>query len=811
MEFFNQLLTSYSLLKKRKLHVVMDEAKAVVTGYSDVQKFAQNDTERGAIAKQVIQKVDAAVAAVEGNPMSAEGAQEVLSDPDNPESGKIVKVPRFSNPSDLISITRANGAVSSDGVAGYKNELTNKLWQESLSGKVGAEDGEGLDSETQELLLRNNVSELINLNTEDSTLGSNLIGALGDMYRLSKELGIDSLFSTKTTSIPTKVYQSLLGTKYQVATEEEALQGNLAKYQRPNPEAVLGSLQNLNKVLKLYKKSETTEKLTQDEYDFVKNHINRVSFRQGGRERFRVFVKSNDLEGLGLSFDWETRTTSTDLQNVLNRFEDNLERLSSDGDIDYTGLNYTDITDKVSAGGLGHVIGDVAEEIGPVISLLQQGRTKEVSKIWDALYEKHGKNIEAAFAVSEGAQSGELIGTDETEALNVELKQLMSTYGTTKGGEVLGKLIPTLLNSVGQDMMRMKPDFVVRVGQSRAGTGGDKTDQMMFYKTEEQAIEAAKSAGGVSVKSGTLKDLISKSELDSTKKSYGKSIVNPDQEYYYIDDNLKCTNDPSRTNMGSTAGPLRIAEGFQDTNDSWSQGLVQALGVSPQVAAGARDNFKTVENDIRLLNSIFDGPGSTSVSPAAAKKTFIAALSDESWESLGITTAKERAKIGKLITSAKTDDAQRTIKRKLEQGIITRRIENNSEDSSWRATAALMMMKGCYDTAGGSKMVVDYLTGDHYRYNGNKPMMKKFKQYMETGEGWSSSPGTLGEGSSFGIGGYTAKFQHSKQTGVVGLKFDGPVPKRAKVKTEDSEHTVASLMDKLLEVQQLIFSSLIKE
>ena len=82
---------------------------------------------------------------------------------------------------------------------------------------------------------------------------------------------------------------------------------------------------------------------------------------------------------------------------------------------------------------------------------------------------------------------------------------------------------------------------------------------------------------------------------------------------------------------------------------------------------------------------------------------------------------------------------------------------------------------------------------------------------METGEGWSSSPGTLGEGSSFGIGGYTAKFQHSSQTGVVGLKFDGPVPKRAKIKTEDSEHTVASLMDKLLEVQQLIFSSLIKE
>jgi len=287
---------------------------------------------------------------------------------------------------------------------------------------------------------------------------------------------------------------------------------------------------------------------------------------------------------------------------------------------------------------------------------------------------------------------------------------------------------------------------------------------------------------------------------------------------------LKCTNNSGSTNAGTGAGPLVMSQDFRNPEDTYSQNLIKTLGLDKSTKDAAMAHFEQVEADSRLINSIFDKGGST-VGPEQAANTFVQALEDGALADLGIS-ASEREDIKKLIQDTENSPKEiNKLKRKLEGGILSRRIENgsNSDDKGWRAVGALMMMRGCYDTANGSKLVVNYLTGSNFRYNGNKPMLKKFKNYMKTGEGWSKSRGGFGHGSSFSIHGYRCSLTHSPETGTVGTKFTAPVTQAAEralgISSQDAlspensstEYSTTELMNMLLEVQQLIFSNLVKE
>ena len=810
MEFFNQLLTSYNLLKKRKLQVTLDEESpgAKLTKFSEVEKISRGNSEHAEAARQATEKAQSETEQMFASPPDTEYRRQAT--PGNP-----IPIARRDDTGKLIPYGKpAQLKVKSDLAVKYYLELVNQ---------GVAQDGEVLSVETQELLSRTGVQELVDkLNEEEDGAGSRLVGELGEVYRLSNELGLDSLFLNRSTSIPNKVVESLTGKKYQFSTEEDALAGRLIgdKYTRPTSDQVIGSLQNLKQVLSLYKKSETTEGLSQNEYEYLKNTIKRVSYRAGGRESFRVFVRSSEIdkESLGLSFDWRSDTAPTDLQNVIRKLEENLDRLATDEKIDdYDGLPFVEVTPpegRVDS----HVIGDVAEDCGPIVSLLQMGETKKAAKLFEELFKKHGKKISDTFKLNDAATDGDLIGTQITEETRQFVNELKENFQSDDARTVFSKLLPTLISSVANDIMRMKPDFVMRVGGGRAGIGGDKTDQVLFYDTAESAAEASKEAG-TEAKVGKLKDILSDKELERAKELYGNRI-DENKDYHYIDDSLKCTNDPGRTNLGTGAGPLVMAQDFRNEDDTWSQGLIKTLGLKGATKQATMANFEQVEADSRLLNSIFDA-GGTSVSPEESANTFIAALDGGALASLGIEES-ERKSIKKLIKDElgrKGGGDIAGLKRKLEHGILTKRIENGSAvgDESWRAVGALMMMRGCYDTSKGSKLVVDYLTGNNYRYNGNKPMMKKFKNYMKTGEGWTSSKGDFGTGSSFGIGGYTCKFTHSAATGTVGTKFDGPVERGSVRKLEagpensSTEYSTTELMNMLLEVQQLIFSNLVKE
>ena len=113
-------------------------------------------------------------------------------------------------------------------------------------------------------------------------------------------------------------------------------------------------------------------------------------------------------------------------------------------------------------------------------------------------------------------------------------------------------------------------------------------------------------------------------------------------------------------------------------------------------------------------------------------------------------------------------------------------------------------MRGCYDTTESDFDVQNYLTGESFNYDGNKKMTDAFKNFIATGEGLEVTKRGLS------IHGYTANFSMDSSSGRHSMEMSGPVDQSALVK-DSLEYSPTELMNKLLEVQQLMFTHLIKE
>ena len=463
--------------------------------------------------------------------------------------------------------------------------------------------------------------------------------------------------------------------------------------------------------------------------------------------------------------------------------------------------------------------------------------------------------IRRAFKLDEVYDDGFLVGTGKEAALNASLAKLVKDYGTNEPGEILQKIATSLMNSVATDMLRLQPKYAARVGKSRAGKEAkgtnDKTDVVLFYPNEEAARAAGKIADTDAKgdpnnsKSKRVIDVVQGEDLENLKELYPDlakeleasretledgTLGEPQLKMWYTDDNMKCTSDGKTTNAGSTSGPQVIAEQFTNPKDPHSLTLMKALG-SPKTlksmgvqVGGVRECFKTVQSDMKAVDTLLDGLGSTSVGPDEAKQVFLDALGQPALDALGIDETQQQD-IHSLISEINgSPDARNKLRAKLQQGLLTRRLEragDGPEGANWRAAGALTVMRGCYDGNNGSKVVYDYGDEAYYRYNNNKYLMDSMRDYVRTGKGLTHQSAKIGEGSSMAIDGYRGTFTGGSES--VGMKWVASVhgkkhkietpqaPTQASPQEDGIEYSSTELMNKLLEVQQLIFSSLIKE
>ena len=857
MEFFNQLLTSYSLLKKRNLRISLDEARGRekgISGYNDLYELSKKEGPQQQRAVDVLGRVDAAWKQAEGI-QAKEGEGTIAT----------------TSCQEIVPIrTASTGEFSTkkgEGETGFKNKEAVCLWDQSINQAVVGDGGGPLNPSTEALLDIPEVQQLVDYKpTEEEMMagvpedaGLRLIDTLAQLAeRVADNPILSRLMDPNITgpaSIPVKVRNSLMGDEFRLTTEDKVgTKTAYDGYQKPDIISVTNSLKNLNRLIELHEKVSPYEEgpmptITQDDVDFINSKVAKVvhiARGKGNRPEDRVFVKSNINDSMGFSYDFRAgkgkgTEAGTIFNDLIKEIEEGLKLAQDKGLITLPedGV-FEEVDIKAQDSGLNNVVGDLSEDMPAMVTLLMDGTPagrRKFKEYWDKLISDYqdddGHKFTRAFRLDNVVDDGFLVATEETAVLNKSLDRLKRYYGDTEAGQILRKISTSLMNSAAMDMLQMKPDYSARVGKTRAGAeakgANDKTDVVLFYKDEDRAQAAAKT-GDSAAQRGRVTDLVQGEDLEKLKELYPELAKeldkNPDHEMWYTNDNMKCTSDGKTTNAGSTSGPKVIAEQFINPDSPQSLTLMEGLGDAATLKGmgvdlpGVRGCFETVLSDMNAIDDVLNGIGSASVSKEEAQQVFIQALGPTALEDLGIDE-KQQEDIGGLLSEINgAPTARNKLRAKLQQGLLTRRLEmagDGPEGANWRAAGALTVMRGCYDGNNGSKVVYDYAREGYYRYNNNKPLMKSMRAFIKTGEGFKKQKARIGEGSSMSIAGYRGSFTGGSES--VGMKWTAPVhgefhsvgmPSTDK-ENSSTEYSTTELMNKLLEVQQLIFSSLIKE
>ena len=911
MDFFNQLLTSYALLKKRKFSAKLFEE--VGADQNITYGKLKDSPDESAVA--AIKSTNAEILAVfpslsdpatngsdpvpevnsdkatkvpliktgekesDDDSASISNKQQQGSDSTKPAAAPVASCGgQYNMQGDTVPVVKSDCTLHKQGFSNWRTLTLRAFYSEGLSQEGGGE----LTSEIQDIL-----GGMKDSNILQEIGGGELIKSLGDLYRLSEGLGsiadlqdfdLTSLITAKGSSrtIPRKIINSLLGKEgFTIASEKDMMDGDVVAYTRPAEDYISGSVKNLVSVLERIKKfHDTPGSFGIDDLKYIQDHLIISRYRQEGHDRFKVFIKSDQSDSLGVSFDWENRIkpgdvvrTQSPLQNLIEDTQNRLNVWGKEKGFSEDAVQIKAVDRENSGGGGGgnvqKVIEEVSESIDTISTLLLAAQVtggnkfaqKAAVDMWSNLLHDYHDRMEKALNLNELVRSGELIATEQTEVLADSLQDLqeylqfrnlsdevLSIFDARNPEEtfnregfknsvketfkaIMENIIPLRMKT----MKRLSPDFVIRTGNMQdAGKYGRKVDQMLFYHSAKDAKGKGK------VKTGTLQELIDKgliteSDLDTVRVQYGGkngASLNLNTKIHYINQSLKWSKNSKRTNLGNTAsikavssefagiqGPKMSATDKQKEND-YIKTLYTAQGLSTSEQTATTKNFNSIHKNIESLNKVFDGKGQLNAKSATeAARTFLNSLDNDSTEALGMGHNKIRD-LMREIKDEKDEDKKSSklnnFKRDVEFRLITNRIKSGSKDKdsgvsrSWRAVGASYLMRGCYDTTESDFDVQDYSTGQSFNYNGNKKMTDAFKNFIDTGEGLEVTKRGLS------IHGYTANFSMDSSSGRHSMEMSGPVDQNALVK-DSLEYSSTELMNKLLEVQQLLFSQLIKE
>jgi len=840
MDFFNDLLNSYTLLKKRSLKVRLVEQDENISYFKlpeDDAAITQTNTTLLAVfgpqidpaskKSQTVTEVD--VGADPLNLLQAAGETESTSSKEGETSGG-----ESASCGGTIYLTGSKIPVVKKDCTTHAQEFgkyRNLLVRSYVSGELSSEGAGENTPEMQEVLGLSQAYELQNLG------GPSLIGALADLFRVAPRLGISELMKAKGTAnwrtIPVKIYNSLVGKAgVDLATEEDVFMGVVTKYERPPTPYVIDATANLSKVLNIIDKFNHQRSLfTYQDAEFVKNNIIISKYKSGHHEHFKIFVKANELDELGITFDWEMRKKKkahpddpdekelSPLQETLETFQQSLLTWGegkgfSEDDLKIPEADRSDFALQGKATPQ-KIITEVSESMDTIAVLLMQNNYKGATKLYRRLLDNFGTDIMKALKLNDQVNYGELIGTEETEILGESLQLMEEHFGGVEDAESIQQTFHALVSSVLRhrvsDMKSMNPDMVMRVG-SRSGAGGEgaKKDQLLIYRDLENA--EAHNTTGKPIITAPLSEILTPEELKTAQKLYGLSKDDLSSEVHVTTDSLKWTMDSARTNLGSTASILNVTSDFATGDSDYVRTLFKAQGLSKKSQASVMDKFNDIKDSIDSLNSMFDpNTGSTTQNARETARTFLTSIGPEAAKSLGLTQEVLNKSLVEINKSGDTGDKSSLVtalKQKIENRLLLNQIQSGSQSSdpeesaAWRGVATSYLMRGCYDSDNSDFVVQNYLTGERFRYNGNKYLTKAMKKYIKTGEGLNITD------SGFSISGYSANFAMSK-TGRNSMKMTGPV--HGKSIKDSLEYSPTEIMNKLLEVQQLMFTHLIKE
>jgi len=881
MNFFEDLLTSYNLLRKRKLHIQINEGKDESKGLtwanllkmdmtpgSQAQKAFEEVTtiletlftgskpgsmgdKVGAVnlpgaytdlvdALQITQPtVEENDTTANGNGKSKEGGE---SKPVNTEScGGPVYAFKLSRNAIIQGENPKSGKTPCSTTGTFKQDFTNAVLRIVWKGKAA----EGLEAEgiganetpeQQEFTDSTVGSELINIYSsedykdDDTTLKSLL--AIHTLMSRNAELWGDfgdikddhSLFAVVAKTIRRGESEGIkLGTLGNLSLESSIA----------TKDEVGGAVSNL---LDLIPKltSPISDEDGNPKYDNLKILQNNLTLVKDEKGKTLLFIKTG-FNDLGIQLDGGLHK---DLIEVVTKHNQLVEKLSDDAanELIIPTSDREFIRDRSTEGDLStKYITNVSEQVDTILLLMHLGRHKEAMGVFKDLDKKYGDNIARCLHISEAVTTGKFAGTQDAEAWLAANQTVTATSPNFVG----------FLRQV--SVLRQKTiDESGAIGCFRcgdvvdAGKEGFKSDQVLIFpSTAKGKKDADKYFKGASksVSLGELSDLLNIS-VDKMKKQWGL-----DPSY---DDNTQVNaaweSLKYYTSAGVTLGSVRsLSNTVKETikqltgkgggvNQDWLTSLREAVRI-PLKKGGDRALSKVEVGGVRdVLTEISEGLDkielltnpdlkSPTLDGDQIRSELIAAVGP-----MGPQRPTDVRVPSDDIVNDWTENTRHQQVYDLNKKYILSKLRQGMElgEESHRHTLAYLMARGTIDRDDALDLMVNPgKAGEEGAVESTKrnvTVKKEMRRFMGAPTTQAALEECEFKENGFSIGGLSYKQATSAAIGK--KKHKGEVQAGGEVSLtsrkgsrEDSstQYSSKELMNKLLEVQELMFSHLIKE
>jgi len=939
MDFFNDLLTSYALLKKRKFSASIDSLKEYTEkeGKSragepsrepgEAPNFGdlKDEGREGEIKKEVIAKMEAIFPGIDGGLPGGQMSGQKVTSIDQavkasssfpPELTLVQGGSPVEKPADTTSTTTdstaspkavpdkpcGGGIMWGDSLIVFGNcstspqlkDYRNALSKYIFGGGGGAEEfGEGATPESN--YLRNSEQGRVLLETLSKHLEAGnltpeeeretrkhlmqLMSRGGEVDAEGNWVASDPFFDPE---LKTSIFGVLNQTFENASRGEWDVKGILKKEDiEATPEEALGALTTMIKAMDIAGK--TLSDVSQDDRDYMMNNLSIVKQRDRSGGAWKEVLYFNAGDDTLITFTASPKGKGA-FQEIFTKYNEVLDKDDS-GDskipvVDLleayrhspaahkANLATTEVTEELDQ--LQLMVAQADELLGTVGLAIDQktpgkktpSEVKEiqqrVARAYVELRKKWGDNIGRVLSVSEEALEAGGALTDEWEGVKAWVEQYEEAFGG-KSFEAFARKMMTLR----QDPIRKSgADFIHRVGGGGtmfglAGENGFLSDQVYLFRDKEKARKFQGSRG-FSETPVSLKKLVeggvSKTALKKDPKTGEKAwkefkkkwnVESDDEEVYIGYESLKC-NTTGRINYRKQPGPHQISEtmsaelgglraaindpdpevrtAYEESHaGQWMAGMTGngMFGSNAHLDA-VIDNFDSMDQHFQNLAMLQNGK-SPSLNPTQVRGELWAAIgADEN--PLDITEDQIGILIGEGgAGSARAELEKNGIVGKLHKAIFLGSLRqglgpkkegespSNAEAriESWKHTTALVMMRGGFDR-NWAKDATIFPKEDRSTQTGRNETIKKVLG------GFMGSESPLDE-----IQFDKQQFSFPSEHGTLAYKTgSGGKEKEAQSTTEyrppkpikeGIEYSPTEIMNKLLEVQELMFSHLIKE
>ena len=924
MDFFNDLLTSYALLKKRKLSITLNEdgyekegaGGGEIPTYSEILNRATTPTpEQGdPHAKGVIEEVnkimtslfpgvDVVSSRIAGKQKVSDGGAgatqnsaslgdelKLIAKAGNPNEETPAKKegePAKKGPAcgeGVIWPSQGNGilihstcSVVSSELEKYRTMIAKQMWR---GGANAEEYGEAIAPEVQYL--------------QNSKHGSYVLGQFRDNLDVIKELTSlmnagwedgkpkDDFYDPEKASSIFGVLAKTIKTQGQRHIDLGTIEDPVVFDVVASEENTLGALQTMVKALDII----IRKPISGDDAGWMKENLFFVTNRYGNKQ---LYFESGD--GTGVNYT----AAPGEYTHFLEQFENYNKSVGDTFPDDPESFQITEVDRKViydhSDAGVKSqkVITEVSEEISAVIQILKspnvklskEERAQKSSQLYHALQDTYGDNINKSIRAVTNLPNEGVALSEEYESLIEAFDTWKTSYHTGETKESVDidtrKFFSQIERLVTKKVLEADADFVVRVGTG-GGSFGFKSDQIYLYKADDKTGKdrASKFMGGAAggfdatprkfqdiIRNGVPRGKLSQKEWE--QKGYvawerAKDLWGVDDdnlEVYTGYDTLKWSSPSDGKNEIATGGGAKLESVAEQMTDSltgyldgtidtttpegqqqhqWMDGMLGLMGTSGErdpktgdIIPGTsyteqvRDNIAALK-DANVQMAALENTTTQTLNVRQVRHELWSAVGDAPGLDLSKKEITDLVKAGDQVSSHEKLLTKQT-KLKVERSLWFNRIKSglNDPDSSvregWKHTVAMLQLQQAFDTNNAWDTVADGFSKQTARHKRNETLKRVLDPFMASKDPadyikWSGTKYSFAEKDpKTGTYGSRLGYGFDSKHGTVDTSFTPDegywdAPDRD---LNSTEYSSTELMNKLLEVQQLMFSQLIKE